>query len=108
MTLKERMKLMVLNPKKAIKIILLKILSSTSSMWSDELYIKTTYRITFDKKLDLTNPITFNAKLQWLKLYNRQPEYTMMVDKYKVKSYVANKIGEEYIVKTLGVWDRAN
>lgn len=52
------------------------------------------------------NPTTFNEKLQWLKLYNRRPEYTTMVDKYAVKEYVANIIGEEFIIPTLGVWDK--
>ena len=56
-------------------------------------------------KLDLDNPKTFNEKLQWLKLYNRNPEYSQMVDKYAVKEYVKNIIGEEYVVPTLGVWD---
>lgn len=58
-------------------------------------------------KLDWDNPRTFNEKLQWLKLYNRQPLYTTLVDKVKVKEYVANIIGEEYIIPTLGVWERA-
>ena len=58
------------------------------------------------KKLNLNNPKTFNEKLQWLKLYNRKPEYTTMVDKYAVKEYVASKIGESYIIPTLGVWDK--
>lgn len=57
------------------------------------------------KKLDLKNPQTFNEKLQWLKLYDRCPEYTTMVDKYAVKQWVADRIGEEYIIPTLGVWD---
>ena len=58
------------------------------------------------KRLDLKNPKTFNEKLQWLKLYNRKPEYTRMVDKYEAKKMVANQIGEEYIIPTLGVWDQ--
>ncbi len=58
------------------------------------------------KKLDLKDPKTFNEKLQWLKLYDRNPEYTKMVDKYEVKKYVADIIGEEYIIPTLGVWDK--
>ena len=58
-----------------------------------------------NKKLNLKNPKTFNEKLQWLKLYDRKPEYTKMVDKYEAKKYVAEKIGEEYIIPTLGVWD---
>lgn len=57
-------------------------------------------------KLDLNNPKTFNEKLQWLKLYNRKPLYTILVDKYAVKHYVADKIGVNHIIPTLGVWDR--
>ncbi len=71
----------------------------------DKTYIKIGYRIRMKKKLNLDNPKTFNEKLQWLKLYDRKPEYTTMVDKYEVKRYVAEKIGEEYIIPTLGVWD---
>ncbi len=58
------------------------------------------------KKLNLGQPETFNEKLQWLKLYDRKPEYTTMVDKYAVKEYVAGIIGDKYIIPTLGVWDR--
>ena len=59
------------------------------------------------KPLNLKNPKSFNEKLQWLKLYNRKPEHTLMVDKLKVKDYVASLIGEEYIIPTLGVWENA-
>lgn len=71
----------------------------------DELYLKIVYGLIFKKKLDLDTPKTFNEKLQWLKLHDRQPQYTTMVDKYEAKKYVAGKIGEEYIIPTLGVWD---
>lgn len=73
---------------------------------SDKAYLKIQYRCLCGKPLNLKNPQTFNEKLQWLKLYDRKPEYTTMVDKYAVKEYVANIIGEEYIIPTLGVWDR--
>lgn len=56
--------------------------------------------------LHLKNPRTFGEKIQWLKLYDRRPEYTMMVDKYAVKKYVANVIGEKYVIPTIGVWDK--
>lgn len=56
-------------------------------------------------KLNLANPITYNEKLQWLKLYDHNPLYTTLVDKYEVKQYVADKIGSQYIIPTLGVWD---
>ncbi|WP_418417348.1 ATP-grasp fold amidoligase family protein [Blautia sp.] len=71
----------------------------------DKLYLRLMYRVRMGKKLNLEDPKTFNEKLQWLKLYNRKPEYTAMVDKYEAKEYVANKIGEKYIIPTLGVWD---
>ncbi len=58
-------------------------------------------------ELDLEHPKTFNEKLQWLKLYDRRPIYTTMVDKYAVKKYVADIIGKEYIIPTLGLWDKA-
>lgn len=71
----------------------------------DKTYLKIKYKLATGKKLDLKNPQTFNEKLQWLKLYDRKPEYTRMVDKYEAKKYVAEKIGEEYIIPTLGVWN---
>lgn len=72
----------------------------------DATYLKLLYRLKMGHRLDLKSPQTFTEKLQWLKLYNRKPEYTTMVDKYAVKNYVANIIGEEYIIPTLGVWDK--
>lgn len=71
----------------------------------DKQYLQLYYFIKFKKLLDLENPKTYNEKLQWLKLYDRNPEYTKLVDKYEVKAYVAEKIGEEYIIPTLGVWN---
>lgn len=81
------------------------LLHKTAGLWPDKLYLKLKFRLVMGQKLNLDNPNTFNEKLQWLKLYNRRPEYTTMVDKYAVKQYVADKIGEEYIIPTLGVWD---
>ena len=72
----------------------------------DGTYLRLRYLIAFRKPLHLKNPRTFNEKLQWLKLYDRNPEYTRMVDKFEAKKYVAERLGEEYIVPTLGVWDR--
>lgn len=73
---------------------------------SDENYLKRMFKACTGRQLDLDDPQTFNEKLQWLKLYDRNPEYTKMVDKYDAKRYVADKIGEEYVVPTFGVWDR--
>jgi hypothetical protein len=55
--------------------------------------------------LSFKNPKTYNAKLQWLKVYDRNPDYIPLVDKYEVKKIVGEKIGEEHIIKTYGVWD---
>lgn len=71
----------------------------------DDTYLRLAYRIRMGKKLNLDHPRTFNEKLQWLKLYDRKPEYTTMVDKYEAKQWVASRIGEEYIIPTLGIWD---
>lgn len=71
----------------------------------DAMYLKKKYKILLGKELNLDNPKTFNEKLQWLKIHDRKPEYTIMVDKYAVKRYVADRIGEEYIIPTLGVWE---
>lgn len=73
----------------------------------DRLYIPIKYRKSFGKWPDLKNPKTFNEKLTWLKLYDHNPIYTTMVDKYEAKKYVADVIGEEYIIPTYGIWDRA-
>lgn len=72
----------------------------------DSLWIRIQYRRHFGNWPNLKNPRTFNEKLQWLKLYDRNPLYTKLVDKYEVKPIVAAQIGEEYIIPTLGVWDK--
>lgn len=72
----------------------------------DKTYLQLLYRFKMGHRLDLNHPKTFTEKIQWLKLYNRRPEYTLMVDKYAVKKYVADIIGEKYIIPTLGVWDK--
>lgn len=72
---------------------------------SDEKYIKKEFKLRMGYNLDLQNPQTFNEKLQWLKLNDRNPTYTKMVDKYEVKKYVASIIGEKYIIPTLGVYN---
>lgn len=73
---------------------------------NDEEYIKMMYNEKFNTYPDLKSPKTFNEKLQWLKLYDRNDEYTKMVDKYEAKKYVREKIGEEYIIPNFGVWEK--
>ena len=72
---------------------------------SDEEYLKRKYKAIFKRELNLVNPTRYTEKLQWLKLFDRRDIFTMLVDKYEVKKIVADKIGEKYIIPTLGVWD---
>ena len=73
---------------------------------SDENFLKEKYKLSYGKDLDLKNPQTYNEKLQWLKINDRNPIYTTMVDKCEAKKYVADIIGKEYTIPTLGVWDK--
>lgn len=73
----------------------------------DKRYLSFNYRMKIGRKLDWENPKTYTEKVQWLKLYDQKPEYTIMVDKYLVKDYIANRIGKKYIIPTLGVWNHA-
>ena len=72
---------------------------------SDEEYLRRMYKAATGKDLNLDHPETFNEKLQWLKLHDRKPEYTTMVDKYRVREYIAKSIGEQYLIPLLGVWN---
>lgn len=72
---------------------------------SDKEYVSRTFKSIMKYDLDLDNPKTYNEKIQWLKLYNQKSEYTKMVDKHTAKEYVANIIGEEYIIPTIGVYN---
>lgn len=73
----------------------------------DELHLKAMYRGTVGGKLNLESPKTYNEKLQWLKIHDRNPLYNILVDKYRVKSWVAERIGEEHVTKTYAMWEKA-
>lgn len=73
---------------------------------SDETILRIQFRDKMGKKLNLENPQTFNEKLQWLKLYDRDPRYTDLVDKYEVRKYISETIGKEYLIPLIGVWDK--
>lgn len=85
-----------------------KIIKSFSHLLPDRLYLMLKYRKRYGKYPNLKQPTTFTEKLQWIKLYDRRPLYTTLVDKYAVKKYVAEKLGEEYIIPLIGVWDDVN
>ena len=82
------------------------LLQKLNFMFGDKTYLKLLFRLKMRYELNLQNPKSFGEKIQWLKLYDRKPEYTKMVDKYAVKDYVASIIGKEYIIPTLGVWEK--
>ena len=77
-----------------------------SRLIPDEIYLKVLFYGYVGYPLCIQLPQTFNQKLQWLKLYDRNPLYTTLVDKYAVKKWVADKIGEQFIIPTLGVWEK--
>lgn len=97
------LKRIIANPKDAKMIILYR---CPWLMKDDRKFIEFIWKKKMKYPLNLDNPQTFNEKLQWIKLYDHNPLYTKMVDKYEVKNYVASVIGDKYIIKTLGVWNK--
>lgn len=73
---------------------------------NDKFYVKAIFRLYTGRPLNLDNPRTYNEKLNWQKIYDHNPLYTTMVDKYAAKEYVAKIIGENYIIPTLGCWEK--
>lgn len=82
------------------------IVSSALKAMPDSLYLRVKYFLRLKKVLHLKNPKTFNEKLQWLKLYERRPLYTQLVDKYEARSFISDTIGEEYLIGLIGVYDK--
>lgn len=72
---------------------------------ADDEYLRRRWKAVMGVELDLDNPTTFNEKLQWLKLYDRNPIYTTMVDKFDAKQYIADIVGSEHIIPTIGIWE---
>jgi hypothetical protein len=70
-------------------------------------YVKAYYEYYSGKKLNLKNPREFNEKIQWLKVYYKDPRLTQLVDKYSVRKYVKEKVGEKYLNELLGVYHRS-
>ncbi len=75
------------------------------SFFSDKVFIELLYKRIFHRNLCLDNPKTFNEKIQWLKLYDRKPLYTILADKFAVREYVINRVGEKYLNELIGVYD---
>jgi len=88
-----------------LSLILLSLIVKLGWLFPDKLYLRMMYRVKMGRSLNLKNPRRFTEKLQWTKLYYRLPLLTTLVDKEQVKPYVAKLIGEEHIIKSIGVWD---
>lgn len=99
--LKRKLMTFVENP----KIILIKFLYTVSSNFQDEKYLKMLFPLKMGYPLNLENPLTYNEKLQWLKLNYRNPLMTKMVDKFSMKEVAKKIIGEKYIIESYGVWN---
>ncbi len=95
----------ILNFLKHPNLIGVALMNRTGYLFDDVTYLKIMHWLRMGSKLHLENPLTYSEKSQWLKLYDRNPLYTTMVDKYAVKKYVTDIIGEEYVVPALGVYD---
>lgn len=84
---------------------------SQSRIWRklpDSVFLRVFYYYHFKKMPNLKHPVLYNEKLQWLKLHDRKPQYTEMVDKYQAKKYIERVIGPGHTIPTLGVWANAN
>lgn len=87
------------------KSLMIDMLHFIAPLLSDRLYIRINYRLLMGYWPDLDSPKTFNEKLQWLKLYDRKPIYTQMVDKVSAKEYVRGIVGNDHIIPTIAVYE---
>ena len=93
----------LIHDRRIIKILLL---HKVSAIYSDRKFLVKLFRLVMGYELNLDTPQTFNQKLNWLKLHDRKSQYTTMADKYRVKRYVTDAIGAEYVIPCYGAWER--
>lgn len=74
-------------------------------LFPDKVFLEYNFERNFKRKINWKDPKSFNEKMQWLKIYDRKPEYTKMVDKYDAKDFIRDKVGDNYVVKNYGVWN---
>lgn len=87
---------------------LVNVMCHTVNIWPSEFYLKVLFRLHLGYWPDFRNPKTFNEKINWLKINDIHPEYSQLVDKYEAKRFVASKIGDEFVIPTLGLWDNVD
>jgi hypothetical protein len=97
-----------MNKRETIRNLISKVwhLESIQVFVPDRFYINLQYKNFLGKKLNLQNPKTFNEKLQWLKLYDKNPLYTNLVDKFEVRNFIENKLGKEYLIPIIDVYNK--
>ena len=93
----------IIHPNNILKSLLWR---SAKYIKNDKFYIQLKYLIYVGKFANLKHPKTFTEKLQWIKFNDRKPIYHKMVDKYDMKDYVSQLVGSEYVVPTLGLYDK--
>lgn len=81
------------------------VINGTYKLWPDSVWLRLIYWQRLHRKLNLKNPRRFTEKLNWLKLHDRKPIYTTLVDKYEVKQYMKDILGEEMVIPSYGVWE---
>ena len=86
-------------------VMLSKIVEGRAKILSDKQYLSIFYRASFGKPMSWDNPVTYNQKLQWLKIHDRNLTYKKLVDKFEVRDIIRSKIGDQYLIPLLGVWD---
>lgn len=101
MSIVRKVKTLVRKP----NVVLVKLIYLLSPLLPDKFYLNLLFYFRVGYRLNFKNPQTFNEKLNWMKLYYRNPLLSSLSDKYTVKEYVRKKIGGEYVVKNYGVWD---
>ncbi len=96
-----------MNTKKTVRSVKLAILRALAFI-PDKPMLKMQYRIKTGRRLDLKDPKRFTEKLQWYKLYHKDPEMVRCVDKYDVRDYVTEKGLGETLIPCLGIYDSAD
>lgn len=84
----------------------MKLLMFFGKIIPDKLYITIQYRMRLGKKMNWSHPVLFNEKIQYSKLYYHDERLKKLVDKYEVRDYVSNTIGEKYLTLLYGVYNK--
>ena len=91
------------------KLIIVALIANKYFYWlNDEKFLKVLYYLRTNKRLNLDNPTSFNEKIQWLKINDRQKLYITLADKFKVREYISDKVGEKYLIPLIDNYYNVN